>query len=145
MTKSKDPEVKIIRLVTGEDVVGKCTFDDKNEYVLLIEPMTVIIDRMNSQGKSILMMLPWLPVEVLEENMSMISYDNILAIMNPRDSFVEYYTNHVEKFNDLDKVETDDLDELIGDDLLDEEPEDEEDEFLKHVLTTEQKKSRTIH
>jgi hypothetical protein len=140
MTKSKDPEVKIIRLVTGEDVVGKCTFDDKNEYVLLIEPMTVIIDRMNSQGKSILMMLPWLPVEVLEENMSMIGYDNILAIMNPRDSFVEYYTNHVEKFNDLDKVETDDL---IGDDLLDEES--EEDEFLQHILTTDQKKTRTIH
>jgi hypothetical protein len=143
MTKSKDPEVKIIRLVTGEDVVGKCTFDDKNEYVLMIDPMTVVIDRMNSQGKSILMMLPWLPCEILEENMSMIGYDNVLAILNPRESFVEYYTNHVEKFNDLDKVETDDLTELTEDDLLDEES--EEDEFLQHIMSTDQKKTRTIH
>jgi hypothetical protein len=143
MTKSKDPEVKIIRLVTGEDVVGKCSFDDKDEYVLMIDPMTVVIDRMNSQGKSILMMLPWLPSEILEENMSMIGYDNVLAILNPRESFVEYYTNHVEKFNDLDKVDTDGISELTEDDILD--GESEEDEFLQHILTTDQKKTRIIH
>jgi ribosomal protein L29 len=150
----QDASVKVIRLTTGEDVVGTCIFDytPDEENVLLINPMLVMFNRLKSRGNSVLLMAPWLPAEILEENMVLITYDNILTIMNPKQDFIEYYQHYADKFNQHveEKELLDSLDNLSDDELKDEmdelENEDIEEEFLKHILQSEDtSKKKTIH
>jgi len=46
--------VKIVRLVSGEDIIGYV--EEDNDTVLLGSPMTVLFKRIPSSGKSIMMM-----------------------------------------------------------------------------------------
>jgi hypothetical protein len=150
----QDASVKVIRLTTGEDVVGTCIFDytDDEGNVLIMNPMLVMFNRLKSRGNSVLLMAPWLPAEIIEENMVLITYENILTIMNPKQEFVEYYQHYAGKFNEHveQKELVDSLDNLSEDELEDEVDElengDVEDEFLQHILQSQNtSKKRTIH
>jgi hypothetical protein len=151
----QDVVVKVIRLTTGEDVVGTCVFDYTPDEgnVLIQNPMLVMFNRLKSRGNSVLLMAPWLPAEILEENMVLITYENILTIMNPKPEFIEYYQHYANKFNQHteQKELIDSLDNLSEDELEDEIDEldddvDVEDEFLEHILQPQDtSKKRTIH
>jgi len=153
--------VKVIRLTTGEDVIGTCVFDYTPDEgnVLIMNPMLVMLNRMKSRGNSVVLMAPWLPAEIIDENMVLITYENILTIMNPKADFIEYYEHYSEKFNihvsenrmvdSLDKIPESHLDDIDIDDEFDNDELDEdnlEDEFLEHVLQPQNtSKKRTIH
>jgi hypothetical protein len=152
--QEQDVSIKIIRLTSGEDVVGSCVFDYTPDEgnVLIMNPMLVMFNRLKSRGNSVLLMAPWLPSEILDENMVLITYDNILTIMNPTKDFIEYYQHYAEKFNQhvVDNKLMDSFDNLSESDLQDEIDElddsDHEDEFLEHILQSQDtSKKRTIH
>jgi hypothetical protein len=69
-----------------------------------------------------MMMLPWLPVELIKENSAIIDAADILTIVEPRDELINYYINAA--------FQTDELlgDEQIGESLSmsEEEYDDEE-------------------
>ena len=94
--------VKIIRLQSGEDIIAGYIEDE--ETALLYNPLHMIVKR-TTQG-SVMLMLPWLPVEMIKENVSSIYLTDILTIVDPKDSAVEYYQNALQKLQlqqDLEK------------------------------------------
>lgn len=91
-------QIKILRLNTGEDIIGACFNDEANGSIDIESPMRVVVKRMAPVGKTILMMAPWLPLELIEENSASINYADIITVINPTQQFMEYYTNTVTEY-----------------------------------------------
>jgi hypothetical protein len=87
-----DKETKIIRMVTGEDIVASMKSTETEGCALLINPMRIVFRRMPN-GKSVLFMTPWLPAELLESNQTEVYSEDIITIMTPKAEFIEYYEN----------------------------------------------------
>lgn len=131
-------QVKIIRLNTGEDIMGSVLMDDKHRYVSIENPMRVILKRMSEKNQTMLLMAPWLPVELLMDNFATIDYSNIVTVVDPKPSFSEYYINTVVQFNE--KLNAQEMEEV--DEEAYEYYDDEEDDIEQAV--TESKKAN-IH
>jgi hypothetical protein len=85
--------IKIVRLQSGEDVIAD--FNDDNEgAITLTNPMSLLFKRMPT-GRAIMMMSPWLPLELVEDNIACIYSQDILSIFQPKQSIIDYYTNTV--------------------------------------------------
>jgi hypothetical protein len=86
--------VKIVRLQSGEDVIAQCNEVEGTGEFSLVEPMTILFKRLPS-GKAFMMMSPWLPLELIEENHSLIFASDILTMVTPKKVIVDYYTRIV--------------------------------------------------
>jgi hypothetical protein len=94
-----DKHIKIIRMITGEDIISYMEENhDEDKTVTLYDPMTVIYRR-KSDGGAVLAMSPWLPVELIKDNVTTIFASDIMTVTEPKDSFAEYYENAIEKFD----------------------------------------------
>lgn len=89
---------KIVRLNTGEDIIGACLIDDDNSCISIENPMKVYIKRMANANKTMLVMMPWLPLEIIDDDFATINYQDIITVLDPKESFIEYYTSMVEQF-----------------------------------------------
>ena len=85
--------VKIVRLQSGEDIIASIIEDDETEMVMLNNPMHLIFKR-TSQG-TMMVMLPWLPIELIKDNIATIYSSDILTMVDPKDALVEYYGNMI--------------------------------------------------
>lgn len=94
----QEVKIKILRLNTGEDIIGECLIDEENSCVNIENPMRVMLRRMTNAGKTMLVMSPWLPLEIIDDNFATINYMDIITVIDPKDSFIEYYTTMVEEF-----------------------------------------------
>ena len=86
--------IRIIRLQNGEDIMANIVQDEDNDTVMLDNPMHIIFKRMPT-GQIVLMMLPWLPIEIIKENNAIIDTSDILTIIEPKDDLVRHYDNVV--------------------------------------------------
>jgi len=86
--------IKIVRLQNGEDIMANIVQDEDNDAVMLDNPMHIIFKRMPT-GQIVLMMLPWLPIEIIKENNAVIDASDILTIIEPKDDLVRHYDNVV--------------------------------------------------
>jgi len=86
--------IRIIRLQNGEDIMANIVQDEDNDTVMLDNPMHIIFKRMPT-GQIVLMMLPWLPIEIIKENNAIIDTADILTIIEPKDDLVRHYDNVV--------------------------------------------------
>ena len=87
--------VKIIRLQNGEDIISDWITNEQNEWVQLNDPMSLIVKR--SVKGTVMMMVPWLPLEMVSDNIATISYHDVLTFAEPKEDLVEYYNNMVEQ------------------------------------------------
>ena len=71
------PNIKIIRLQSGEDIIADYLADEEGDTVLLDKPMHIILKRLPN-GKSVMMMMPWLPVEIIKDNEAIVYQSDIL-------------------------------------------------------------------
>lgn len=88
--------IKVIRLQSGEDIIADIISD--GDYTILNNPMVVMVRR--TPTGSVMMMSPWLPVEVISDNIASINNSEIVTTINPRDSLVEYYLTRVGETNE---------------------------------------------
>ena len=89
-----------------------------------------------------MMMMPWLPVELIKENIANIYGADILTMIDPKDDLIEYYHNSVNDEDMTSATSASIRPQLFGDD---EEPTDEElDEEELDELIEEKNQSR-IH
>jgi hypothetical protein len=129
--------IKIVRLQSGEDIIANYYTDEESNLVLLDRPMHVIFKRLPT-GKTIMMMMPWLPLELIKENNALIDLNDVLTVLEPREELVSYYIQIA--------VNSDVLigDQEIGESLIGNEDEDDEEENLSveelQELMKEQKK-----
>jgi SAM-dependent MidA family methyltransferase len=107
--------IKIVRLKNGEDIIGK--FAEGLDGILEINcPMSVnVVPNGRHQG---LVMSHWLPVQLIKKNEITLNPCDVLTVFEPNEEFAEYYTNTVEKIEELLKAKE------ITDNLTDEEVED---------------------
>lgn len=89
--------VKIVRLQTGEDILAGFTDDPESDLVMLDNPMHLIFKR-TTQG-TVMMLLPWLPIELIKSNIATIYTADILTTIEPKETLVEYYDNLVQHEN----------------------------------------------
>lgn len=88
-------QVKILRLNTGEDIIGACLMDDEHGCVGVENPMKMHLKRVSMAGQAMLVMAPWLPLEVIEDNYATINYDDIITVVDPKQNLIEHYNNTV--------------------------------------------------
>ena len=134
--------VRIIRLKDGEDIIASYHLNS-NGIIEMYDPMTLFYKRM-SAGKSMLLMSPWLPIELIQTNSACISMNEVLTIVEPRSALIEYYNNAVAEANEVvanfnDQIDNSLLDEFDSDEELD--LEDDTDELPQEPSTNKQ----TIH
>ena len=136
------PNIRIVRLQSGEDIIADCIPNLDEETVELKRPMHIIFKRIQT-GRSIMMMMPWLPVELIKENTAHIYGADILTYIEPKDDLIEYYNNAVND-EDLENASTSSIrPQLFNEFDEDEEPTDEElDEEELQELIEERKRNR---
>ena len=122
--------IKILRLKDGEDIITAYRIDEKSNVVVMDNPMTIFFKRMG-MGKSIVMMNPWLPLEIVEQNIAKIHADEIMTIIEPKQSLVQYYLQSVKESKEMVEMNSKMIDEALLN-MADEEESDEE-EMLQAV------------
>ena len=77
-------EVKILRMITGEDVIGKVTKGD----VIEVEKAFVIIPMRNQPGQPVqLMMTPYMPYSA--DTKITFDTDKVVTIVKPKDDILK--------------------------------------------------------
>jgi len=123
--------IKIVRLQSGEDIIANYLEDEENDTVLLDKPMHIILKRLPN-NKTVMLMMPWLPVELIKENEAILYASDILSVFEPREDLVEHYDSVLTQFEEALNSDEEDDDE---DDSIDGEMEIEEiQEGTKRVL-----------
>lgn len=146
------PEIKIVRIQSGEDIIAEVHSETDSDLLVLNDPMHIIFKRL-STGQTVMMMMPWLPVELINENIATVYTDEILTLMNPKEELVSYYKKAAEQarlrmneersFNNF----LEDDDELDGFDFAEGDEEDFVEEVTSEDMTSvmEAKKTGRLH
>lgn len=120
--------IKLIRLQSGEDLIAGLTSDSESGMVLLDNPMHLIFKR-TTQG-TVMMLLPWLPIELINDNIATIYESDILTVVEPKPDLIEYYgnvINHAQmamlKSDKVIKSLKEEIEDLNDDEEDDEDPE----------------------
>lgn len=117
--------IKIIRLQSGEDLV--CLLEQDENTSLLIDPLQIIFKR--TDVGTVLILMPWLPLELIESNTSLINSSNILTVCDPKQAFIEYYNKTVERLNIKNLLEKDKAIESLKSAFSDDDEDEFDDEF----------------
>jgi hypothetical protein len=123
--------IKIVRLQNGEDVISTCYEDIETKMIMLKDPMTIIFKRIK-EG-SILLITPWLPTELIEDNTATLLASDILTTVEPKVMIKDYYVKLVDKLQLFKKEEEDILKKFLEDDSDSEEYEEYEGEELDEI------------
>jgi len=144
-------DIRILRLQTGEDVIAKYREDDITATIIMTDPMTLMFKRLAS-GKSIMMLSPWLPLELIESNKATIFVGDVITNFKPKKSFITYYKKLVNETN-IDLLETSKqieeslLNPIDENDLFDDNDDNEEylEEDIEDYLYSNIPNKNTIH
>ena len=88
--QTPNTNIKIIRLHGGEDIMANFVESDDQETAILHNPMQVIFKRIPT-GQTVMMMMPWLPIEIIKDNHAIVYTSDILTIVDPKESAIKHY------------------------------------------------------
>jgi hypothetical protein len=128
--------VKILRLQSGEDIITQYTENQKESTLLLSYPMIVIFKRL-SEGRCVMFMSPWLPVELVEHNFTSIYMQDVLTVFEPKQSLLKYYEKAVSKLAERIEEEAEMIDSNLTSGPEDSQDYDGEDEDDEEVISEE--------
>ena len=114
-------KVKLIRMQTGEDIMASMFEQEDSGQIQINDPMRIVFRRLPT-GQTVMMMMPWLPVELIKENIATIYSTDIITVVEPKESMIRYYDKLVER-TITDMLESDGMIERL---LEEQEEEDEE-------------------
>lgn len=135
-------QIKIVRLQSGEDIIAGYIENTETEMVQLINPMTVFFKKLSS-GTSLLMVSPWLPVEIVENDSAMIYTSDILTVVDPKQNVIDYYQKTLIELENY-KNETEESTLDWGDDEEDE-LEEYSEEDIKEALEEIKNNKKLLH
>jgi hypothetical protein len=121
--------VKLIRMQSGEDIMASMLEDDNSDQIQINDPMRIVFRRMPT-GQTVMMMMPWLPVELIKENSAMIYYSDIVTVVEPKESMIRYYDKLVERTIS----EMSDSDKMLDNLLEEQESEEEEEQDIQQQM-----------
>jgi hypothetical protein len=135
-------EIKILRLQDGEDIIASYHIDE-SKMVVMNSPMSLFFKRISS-GKSMVMMAPWLPLELIGENTAKLYETSVLTMIEPKKSLVDYYLSAVEDSNEMIKMNADAIDEALLNDSDDEFEYDDDDCEIEQVQNSIKDSKKTL-
>jgi hypothetical protein len=121
---------------SGEDIMASMFEDENSDQIQINDPMRIVFRRLPT-GQTMMMMMPWLPVELIKENSALIYYSDIVTVVEPKESMIRYYDKLVERTLE----EMVDSDKLI-EDLLEENEEKEIEENVMEEIVQQIKEVR---
>ena len=135
--------IKLVRMQNGDDVISDVT--QVGNMVTLTNPLRLIFRRLPT-GQTMMLVAPWLPNELIEENYAMVSNADVLTFFSPKNKLVEYYNKMVEinlqRKEDFGKV----LDEYLQTEIEDADLEVEETEISSEIMEAiEEFKRNKLH
>jgi hypothetical protein len=140
--------IKIIRMQSGEDIIASMIEDKEEGIVTLNNPMTVLFKRQIT-GKSVMMMVPWLPVEIIQNNIAAVYSTDVLTVFEPKESLVNYYNKAVIDLNECIIEESDHIEQSLNEDGDEEDVSEEEfSEYVDSIETIKEvlsNKKRILH
>jgi len=137
--------VKIIRLQSGEDIIGNYNEDEESGIVHVNRPMSLFFKRLPT-GKSVMMMGPWLPVELIQSNSACLYVQDILTVISPKQALVNYYNDAANQAELLLSDQDEEIEQSLQRSMNGEEEEEDEDDDgfdISEIMATS--KGRTIH
>ena len=129
-----EKQIKIIRLQSGEDIIATFSENKRTKKVTLENPMHLIFTRLSSKSGPVMYMVPWLPVEMLDEDKACFDSSNVLVTLEPKKDMSEYYQDLVVK-------SLENLKDIEGD-MFEDEWEEITEEYIN---TTPKKKGDLLH
>jgi hypothetical protein len=137
--------VKLIRMQSGEDIMASMFEQEDSEQVQLNDPMRLVFRRMPT-GQTVMMMMPWLPVELIKENSALVYTSDIVTVIDPKESMIRYYDKLVERtisdMADSDKM----LDQLLEEQEEEENEGQQQEEMMQELLQHIQEvKNKKLH
>jgi hypothetical protein len=124
---------------SGEDIMASMFEQENSGQIQINDPMRVVFRRMPT-GQTIMMMMPWLPVELIKENSALIYPSDIVTVIEPKDAMIRYYDKLVERtleeMADSDKM----IDDLLEEQENEETPQDMIEEIVQHIQEVKNKK-----
>lgn len=85
--------IKLIRMQNGDDIISNVT--QVGNMITFTNPMRLIFRRLPT-GQTMMLVAPWLPNELIEEDHAIVSNTDVLAYFSPKNKLVEYYNKMVE-------------------------------------------------
>jgi len=134
--------VKLIRMQTGEDIMASMFEQEDSDQIQLNDPMRLVFRRMPT-GQTVMMMMPWLPIELIKENTALIYSSDIITVIDPKETMIQYYDKLVERtIKDMAEA-----DEMLQHLLEEQEQEEEQEETLPEQLQEflQEFKSKKLH
>ena len=114
--------INILRLKTGEDII--CYMEHYGHDEIVVRDAMMVFMKMDYKvGKQLVQLEHWLPVQIIKENETIIKSSDVMAIINPSNEFVDYYTNAVSVIKqvkmelDTDTTQSSDDDKLSTEDM----------------------------
>jgi hypothetical protein len=128
---------------SGEDIMASMLEDENSDQIQVNDPMRIVFRRLPT-GQTVMMMMPWLPVELIKENSAMIYYSDIITVVEPKESMIRYYDRLVERT----VSEMADSDKMI-EGLLEEQDQEEDDvqhQIIEEVIQSiHEAKNKKLH
>jgi len=85
--------IKLVRMQNGDDIISDIL--QTGNMVKLTNPMRLIFRRLPT-GQTMMLVAPWLPNELIEEDHAIVANSDVLTYFNPKNKLVEYYNKMVE-------------------------------------------------
>ena len=126
--------VRIVRLQSGEDIIAGYSGNTNTNIVILDNPMHLVFKR-TSQG-TMMMLLSWLPVELIKDNTATLLSGDILTIVEPKEDLKEYYHNVI-NHTQMKMLKDDSIVKNLKDSIDEQDDEYEDDEDPEGELTKE--------
>jgi hypothetical protein len=84
--------IKIVRLQSGEDIIADYRENEGDGTVLLTNPMYLLFKRLPT-GKAVMLITPWLPMELVENVSAKLYAQDILSVFQPKEKIIGHYNN----------------------------------------------------
>jgi hypothetical protein len=104
---------------TGEDIMASMYEEENSDMIQLDDPMRLVFRRMPT-GQTMMMMMPWLPIELIKVNSANVYATDIITVVEPKEEMIQYYGKLVARLSEDLKESGEHLQRLL----------DEEDEEL---------------
>ena len=122
--------VKLIRMQSGEDIMASMIEQEDSDIIQLDEPMRLVFRRLPT-GQTIMMMMPWLPIELIKVNSATIYTSDIITMVEPKAAMIEYYDKIVQKLLE----DMSDSDEMLRTILEENDSEEDSEEEAKQMTS----------
>jgi hypothetical protein len=137
-------DVRILRLQSGEDIIAKYKEVDSDAEIVLIDPMTILF-KTSPEGKAFMMMSPWLPIEIIEDNVATIFVGDIVTMLKPKKSVVTYYRRIANETNVYALQSSSQMEKSLLEDDNEAFYEDTDEEEIEEYMYTRESKNQLLH